>query len=237
MQVVRIADEVVFCFLQHFSFYRLFVFYVPILYSIVIHKFGNDVIDVNSIERANKRKVKAIRILDELQLIQKWSTVGNCFLVGATAYDLIVSLDIDIETFSEEINPDKIMKELVSLINNKNVLELKYKNYIESDFKGFYFKIIYLDNEEEWNIDMWLFSNDRQGALSRDLVPLMKKALSETTRKAILEIKEALLEDNLNYSSIFIYQAVLDYGVSNVTDFLAWSKNHDTNHLIQWKPQ
>ncbi|MFJ7662453.1 hypothetical protein ACIQXW_08635 [Lysinibacillus sp. NPDC097162] len=237
MQVVRIADEVIFCSLQHFSFYRLFAFYVPILYSIVIHKFGNDVIDVNSIERANKRKVKAIRILDELQLIQKWSTVGNCFLVGATAYDLIVSHDIDIETFSEEINPDKIMKELVSLINNKNVLELKYKNYIESDFKGFYFKIIYLDNEEEWYIDMWLFSNDRQGALSRDLVPLMKKALSESTRKAILEIKEALLEDNLNYSSIFIYQAVLDYGVSNVTDFLAWSKNHNMNQLIQWKPQ
>ncbi|MGE7843802.1 hypothetical protein ACQKNX_23850 [Lysinibacillus sp. NPDC093712] len=192
---------------------------------------------MNSIERANKRKVKAIRILDELQLIQKWSTVGNCFLVGATAYDLIVSLDIDMETFSENVNPEKIMSELTSLINNKNVLELKYKNYIESDFKGFYFKIIYLDNEEEWNIDMWLFSNDRQGALSRDLVPLMKKALSETTRKAILEIKEALLEDNLNYSSIFIYQAVLDYGVSNVTDFLAWSKNHDTNQLIQWKPR
>ncbi len=194
-------------------------------------------IDVNSLERANKRKTRAMQILDELQLIQKWSTVGDCYLVGATAYNLIVSPDIDMETFSEELNPDKIMKELASLINNKNVLELKFKNYLDSDFQGFYFKIIYLDNQEEWNIDMWLFSNERQGALSKDLVPLMKKALSDTTRQAILEIKEALLQENLIYSSVYIYQAVLDYGVSNVTDFLAWTKNHNTNGLIPWKPQ
>ncbi len=194
-------------------------------------------IDVNSLERANKRKTRAMQILDELQLIQKWSTVGDCYLVGATAYNLIVSPDIDMETFSEELNPDKIMKELASLINNKNVLELKFKNYMDSDFQGFYFKIIYLDNQEEWNIDMWLFSNERQGALSKDLVPLMKKALSDTTRQAILEIKEALLQENLIYSSVYIYQAVLDYGVSNVTDFLAWTKNHNTNGLIPWKPQ
>lgn len=222
-----------------FPFYtlKLIAFYVPILYSNVIHKFGNEMIDVNSLERANKRKTRAMKILDELQLIQKWSTVGDCYLVGATAYNLIVSPDIDMETFSEELNPDKIMKELASLINNKNVLELKFKNYMESDFQGFYFKIIYLDNQEEWNIDMWLFSNERQGALSKDLVPLMKKALSNTTRQAILEIKEALLQENLIYSSIYIYQAVLDYGVSNVTDFLAWTKNHNTNGLIPWKPQ
>ncbi|QPQ35487.1 MULTISPECIES: hypothetical protein [unclassified Lysinibacillus] len=192
---------------------------------------------MNSLERANKRKTRAMQILDELQLIQKWSTVGDCYLVGATAYNLIVSPDIDMETFSEELNPDKIMKELASLINNKNVLELKFKNYMDSDFQGFYFKIIYLDNQEEWNIDMWLFSNERQGALSKDLVPLMKKALSDTTRQAILEIKEALLQENLIYSSVYIYQAVLDYGVSNVTDFLAWTKNHNTNGLIPWKPQ
>lgn len=222
-----------------FPFYtlKLIAFYVPILYSNVIHKFGNEMIDVNSLERANKRKTRAMKILDELQLIRKWSTVGDCYLVGATAYNLIVSPDIDMETFSEELNPDKIMKELASLINNKNVLELKFKNYMESDFQGFYFKIIYLDNQEEWNIDMWLFSNERQGALSKDLVPLMKKALSNTTRQAILEIKEALLQENLIYSSIYIYQAVLDYGVSNVTDFLAWTKNHNTNELIPWKPQ
>ena len=191
---------------------------------------------MNSLERAKKRKDTAMHILDELQLIQKWRTVGNCFLVGATAYDLIVSPDIDMETFCEEPNPDKIMMELAVLTNNKNVLELKYKNYMETDFKGYYFKIIYLFHKEEWNIDMWLFSTKRSGALSRELVPFMEKALTETTRKAILEIKEALLALNIIYSSIFIYQAVLDDGISNVDEFLNWTKKHDTKQLIQWKP-
>lgn len=192
--------------------------------------------DVNSLDRANRKKVRALKILDELQLMQRWRTIGNCFVVGATAYDLIVSPDIDMETFSDELNPEKVMMALAPLVDNQNVVELKYKNYMDSDYQGHYFKIIYLANQEEWNIDMWLFSNGCQGALSKDLVPFMKKALTATSRKAILDIKEALLETNLSYSSIFIYQAVIECGIRHVNEFLEWTKNHDTNLLIQWKP-
>ncbi len=192
--------------------------------------------DMNSLDRANRKKGRALKILDELQLMQRWSTIGTCFVVGATAYDLIVSPDIDMETFSDELIPEKVMMALAPLVDNQNVVELKYKNYMDSDYQGYYFKIIYLANQEEWNIDMWLFSNGRQGALSKDLVPFMKKALTETSRKAILDIKEALLETNLSYSSIFIYQAVIEFGIRNVNEFLEWTKNHATNLLIDWTP-
>ena len=39
---------------------------------------------MNSLERANNRQFQAEKILNELQLIQKWNTVGDCFIVGAT---------------------------------------------------------------------------------------------------------------------------------------------------------
>ena len=192
---------------------------------------------MNSLERAAKKKVQAEKILNELNLIEKWETVGNCFLVGATAYDLIVTPDIDLETFSERPNPQTIMTELALLTQNTNVIELKYRDYTRTDFNGHYFKLIYQAEEMEWNIDMWLFSSDRSGALSRDLVPFMKDNVTEEARIAILDIKEALLELNENYASIFIYQAVLEFGVRHIDGFLEWAKNHNTTIPFHWQPK
>lgn len=192
---------------------------------------------MNSLERADLRKQQAMAILNELQLIEKWNAVGNCFIVGAVAYDLIVEPDIDLETFCEAPNPSDIMSELSLLTLNKNVVELKYRDYTGTDFNGHYFKLIYQAEEIEWNIDMWLFSNKRKGALSKDLVPFMKENLTEDTRKAILDIKEALLQLNEEFSSIFIYQAVLEFGVRNIDSFLQWAKHHNTTVPFHWKPK
>lgn len=47
----------------------------------------------------------------------------------------------------------------------------------------------------------------------------MKENLTEDTRKAILNIKEALLQLDEKYSSIFIYQAVVEFGIKNYMTF------------------
>ncbi|MBM7602576.1 hypothetical protein JOC75_000546 [Metabacillus crassostreae] len=192
---------------------------------------------MNSLEKAAIRKQQADDILNKLKLVQKWESVGNCFIVGAVAYDLIVTPDIDLEIFSEVPNPYEIMRELALLTLNKNVIELKYRDYTRTDFNGHYFKLIYQAEELEWNIDMWFFSNKRKGALSRDLVPFMKNNLTEDTRKSILDIKEALLLLNEEYSSIFIYQAVLEFGVRNIDGFLKWANNHNTTVPFHWRPK
>lgn len=192
---------------------------------------------MTSLDRAFQKKQQAEKILNELQLIEKWNTIGECYIVGATAYDLIVTPDIDLETFCDEIHPQKIMQELAILVANPNVLELKYHDYSKSDFDGHYFKIIYQAEETEWTIDMWLFSNKRNGALSRDLVPFMKAHLTSETREIILDIKEALIERQEDYSSIFIYQAVLEFGIKNVEDFLLWTTTHPITVPFHWQPK
>ena len=65
----------------------------------------------------------------------------------------------------------------------------------------------------------------------------MKDNLTDETRKAILDIKEALLKLNENYSSIFIYQAVLEFGIRHIDDFLEWAKNHSTSVPFHWQPK
>lgn len=124
--------------------------------------------------------------------MEKRNEIGACFIVGATAYDLIVKPDIDLETFCEEIKPEIIMQELAVLLANPNVIELKYRDYSKSDFNGHYFKLVYQAQEVQWTID------------------------TTETRKIILDIKEALIEKEQDFSSIFIYQAVLEFSVKNV---------------------
>lgn len=192
---------------------------------------------MNSLNRALHKKQQAEKIIQELQLVEKWSKIGECYIVGATAYDLIVTPDIDLETFCDKTNPQQIMQELAVLVANPNVIELKYHDYSKTNFKGHYFKLIYQEQQTEWMIDMWLFSNKREGALSRDLVPFMKNHLTNETREIILDIKEALIERNLEFSSIFIYQAVLEFGITNVDDFLLWTTTNNTTIPFHWQPK
>lgn len=189
------------------------------------------------LERASKRKVTAMRILEELKLIEKWNTIGQAYVVGATAYDLLVDQDIDIETFCVRPNAEEAMSILSDLTNNPKVLELKYRNYLETPFNGYYFKIQYEQMPSEiWNIDMWLFSESRNGPLSRDLVPIMNDSLTIESRKYILNIKEELLKKSLVLPSIYVYSAVLDHDIQCTEDFLNWIEQQDVDNQTNWRP-
>ncbi|MEB2301492.1 hypothetical protein LAV72_17950 [Lysinibacillus xylanilyticus] len=189
------------------------------------------------LERAQKRKETAMLILEELELIEKWNTIGEAYVVGATAYDLLVDQDIDIETFCVRPNAAEAMTILSDLTSNPKVLELKYRNYLETPFNGIYFKIQYEQMPSEiWNIDMWLFSETRNGPLSRDLVSLMNDFLTNESRKYILNIKEELLKKSITLPSIYVYEAVLDYDIQCTEDFLNWMDQQDVDIQTNWRP-
>lgn len=38
------------------------------------------------------------------------------------------------------------------------------------------------------------------------------------------------------YASIFIYQAVLEFGIRHVDEFLQWTKHHSTTVPFHWQP-
>ncbi len=51
------------------------------------------------VRRAEQRRKVAHHILTELDLRERWSAFGRPVLVGAVAYDLVVSPDIDLEIY------------------------------------------------------------------------------------------------------------------------------------------
>ncbi|MFJ7734013.1 hypothetical protein ACIQXF_19315 [Lysinibacillus sp. NPDC097231] len=189
------------------------------------------------LKRTQKRKESALAILAELELLAKWNRIGQAHLVGATAYDLLVDYDIDIETFSVSPNAAEAMTMLSDLTRHPKVIELKYRNYMETPFNGYYFKIQYQNSPSEiWNIDMWLFSQTRNGPVSRDLVAPMNKVLTTESRQCILSIKEDLLQKNISLPSIYVYQAVLDNDIRCTEDFLVWIEQQDVNIQTGWRP-
>lgn len=189
------------------------------------------------IHRTIQRKKIALEILNELDLIKKWGEVGEVHLVGATAYNLMVNHDIDIETFCDIPCPQTVFKVLGNLATHRGVVEVKFHNYMNSPFKGLYSKLAYRypDNTEGtlWNVDMWLFPSNHTGPLSRDLVEFMNKRITDKSRKSILDIKEHLVRLGLNYPSVFIYRAVLVDGIEGINHFLDWINNQDLKETFK----
>ncbi|MCA1057634.1 hypothetical protein LCL96_01725 [Rossellomorea aquimaris] len=189
------------------------------------------------IQRAIQRKKIALEILNEIDLIEKWGEVGEAHLVGATAYNLMVNHDIDIETFCNIPCPENVFKVLGHLAAHRGVVEIKFHNYMNSPLNGLYSKLTYRypDNTEGtlWNVDMWLFPSNHRGPLSRDLVGFMNKVLTDRSRKSILDIKEHLVRLGLNYPSVFIYRAVLVDGIEGIHHFLDWMNNQDLNETFK----
>lgn len=89
---------------------------------------------------------------------------------------------------------------------------------------------------EIWNIDMWLFSETRDGPLSRDLESFMNDSLTNDSRKFILTIKEELLKKSLVLPSIYVYEAVLDYDIQCTEEFLNWMEQQDGDIQTNWRP-
>jgi hypothetical protein len=64
----------------------------------------------------------------------------------------------------------------------------------------------------------------------------MRHALTDATRVAILDIKEATY-GRQQVHGIDIYRTVLDEGVRSVDEFNVWFENRDSLELTFWRPK
>jgi hypothetical protein len=103
--------------------------------------------------------------------------------------------------------------------------------------QGLYFQIKYKDYEGEvWKIDMWLMAHDHPGPCAMDLVKPLVAVLDESKRRMILNLKEKAKEGNLKVASIKIYEAVIDYNIENLDEFMTWYESQSQG-LTFWKPR
>jgi hypothetical protein len=188
--------------------------------------------------RAANRREQALALLADLQLMERWSEVGEAVLVGATAYGLMVAPDIDIEVFCDQPRLQHAFAVLSAYAGHPRIKELRCVDLLGGPDLGIYCRIRYRhESDEVWKIDMWLMAHDHPGPQSRELVAPMQRALTDEMRAAILGIKEYVCTHHHGkLGSIHIYRAVIQAGVRSPEEFLGWHSREKPAGLTSWKP-
>jgi hypothetical protein len=191
----------------------------------------------NVFSRAEKRRARALDILERLDLLSRWSRYGNPVIVGAVSFGLMVALDIDMEIYSDDPRIEHGFEVLSQVARLPGVYQVRFSNELLGPDQGLYWQIRFRDEEgESWKIDSWLLGHDHPHAhCAEKLTQAMQKTLTDKTRRAILEIKEALLGE-AGVRSLDIYKAVLEGQVRHPENFRRWIKAHKPARIDLWLP-
>lgn len=190
------------------------------------------------IEHSKRLKIEALHVVENLNLISLWKEVGgDPYLVGALAYDLALSPDIDMEIFCDIPRIDDGFKILNACAHQPGCRAARFRNAMDGPDQGYYWQIRYQQpNGRLWKIDMWSVQLDHPGPTSRDMIAPIQQALDREKRQTILTLKHAASDDpNVTCPSIFLYQAVLADGVRNYDDLLDWIYSHNVEGINDWR--
>ena len=190
-------------------------------------------------KHAADRKRVAESILVDLDLVRKWEEFGRPVLVGAFAYDLLVSPDIDMEIYCPDLRIEHGFQVVSECALNHRVTKIRFSNELAGRDKALYWQLRYRHNDgTEWKIDMWSAPTDYDLPRSEHLVKPMRASLTPETRRVILELKEQRgLDSSLQCLSVDLYRAVLDDNVRTSEELRTWLESHETGKLSDWKPK
>jgi len=187
--------------------------------------------------RAERRRERALDILDRLDLLSRWSRCGNPVIVGAMSFGLMVALDIDMEIYSHDPRIEHGFEVLSNVARLPGVYQVRFSNELAGPDQGLYWQIRFRDQEgETWKVDCWLLAHDHPHAhWAEKLTQAMQNALTTETRRAILEIKEALLGES-DIRGLDIYKAVMEGQVRRLEDFRHRIREHKQPGIDLWLP-
>jgi hypothetical protein len=189
--------------------------------------------------RATTRRQTAEHILADLALLERWDAYGRAVVVGAVAYDLVVSPDIDLEIYCPELRIEHGFVILTACALHPCVTHARFANHLRDRDRALFWQLRYRHEDGcVWTVDMWSASADYALPRAENLVEPLRAALCQETRAAILRLKEHRTRDPaLECPSIDLYRAVLDDGVRNVEQLRRWLEEHQTGELSDWKPR
>lgn len=192
----------------------------------------------NILKISEERRNKALQILNEMDLINRWSQIGKPFLLGSVKMGLVWKRDIDMNIYCErpeESAGNGIMAEIALL---KGVEKIEFHNFLDTPDMGLYWKIFYRDKDKElWTLDNWLLSLQHPDAgLGEDLAERMIKVLTPENRRRILTIKSQLKKGG-GIRGVDVYQGVIQGKVGNMEEFMEWFSGTNKDFIVQWKPE
>jgi hypothetical protein len=186
--------------------------------------------------RAERLRVEADGIIQELDLVALLGQVGLVEHLGSSACGLMVWRDIDLTARCRDLTLERAWDALRPLLIQPRLTRLHYRN--ESGARSpsgqaadeRYYFVAYYESVvgEEWKVDLSLWLSD---APRTDLARLdTLRRLSDETRLAILWIKDVrhrLPSYPSQVSGVDVYDAVLQHGVRTPDEFAAYLRERN----------
>jgi hypothetical protein len=169
---------------------------------------------------------QAHEVLDALNLLHFLSKYGRPKIVGSVALGLMTWQDIDIDLeITGEIREEDFWQTaqyllaqdeitLVTLVDNRKMID---KNRPPSMYIGGRYQA---DEGTIWKLDIRFVSEPH--AMAQRYVDNKSSKLTDGRRRAILSIKHVVAQDpryRTEISSVDIYEAVLDKGITDLEGF------------------
>lgn len=190
---------------------------------------------------ADTRREQALAILDRIDLLDRWSSIGSVALVGSVALNVVVKPDIDLAVFVDELSARRGFDALLPLVDDPTVQEIAYVDARRQPINGLYWKMVIVEDGEPWQIDIWVLTRDG-GQDSEEDVTRATRLQADAIRKrpearsTILRIKHKAGDLGELVHGRWLYEAVVDYGVETYDEYLRWMHGQDARERSTWIP-
>ncbi|MCH9811281.1 hypothetical protein K0U07_00795 [bacterium] len=180
--------------------------------------------DVLSLSKDMQEQAK--RLLEGKGLLSLFSSFGEVLFAGSFAMDLMIWKDIDLNIVVDSEKIEEVTKDLVmQLLDNSAVQRIKVYRDLHDKYAGKMPKGIYVGLlVDGWKLD--IFVVDRAASEeTRVKTEKVRQKLTDSSRRIILEVKEALLLPSgrtPKFSGKHIYEAVLEKGLSSKEEIFSY---------------
>ena len=183
-------------------------------------------------ERSIRLKKEADELLRAIRLEELCRDIGKLTPTGSYYLDLMIYPDIDL--YLPPARPGQLFQIAAHLVENHPVTRVNFLNGGPGPLKNaLYLKpVIATGNwERDWKIDIWATEQDYIDERSAEL-RIYRERMTLEQRELILDYKFSILNDEGRtpmFSGIYIYRAVLDYGMRRFSDITEYLRENSIN--------
>lgn len=165
-------------------------------------------------------------ILYDCGLLEELSRYGMPHIIGSYRMDMMAWNDLDIDIENENMSLDKLYHLSQFIIDKFHPTWYEAKEEINSENKIVWFQGFeaFIENQL-WNVDLWFFDKSTIKLAEEycDKIVTQVKGSPES-KEQIIRLKKELIARKLyptdQYTSIDVYNAVLNQHIADIEDFL-----------------
>ena len=191
------------------------------------------------LEVAKRNQQRAWEVIMDTDIIRIWEGIGaEVNLVGSLSTGLLMRhRDIDFHIYSFPLEISDSFRAMSELAENPSIKKIECVNLLHTVEACVEWHAWSQDRENKlWQIDMiHLLKGSRYDGYFEQVAKRLLEVMTEEIRRTILTLKYET-PDTEHIMGVEYYQAVIQGGVRNYSEFVEWRKQHPVTGIVEWMP-